>query len=180
MRSPVRGAHSVLREHGTLWVAGEETWQLEGRLHRRWQTTIMLGHLNTPTNQKSPITLWLHEWPDVALSFHCCVGHFVCIFNLGIHVTSSGIFHPILFRYSFDNSFSSSLLCKIHTNWLLDLLDWSSFFFFSLISITFIFLFYILGDIFIFQTFDWFILFWLLYFSWTVYSENTSKLHKKF
>ena len=39
---------------------------------------------------------------------------------------------------------------------MLDFLDWT-FFFPSLVSITFIFLFYILGDIFIFQTFDRFI-----------------------
>lgn len=43
----IRRAHEVLFQHLTLWISGEERWQLEDRLHRRWQATTMMWHLNS-------------------------------------------------------------------------------------------------------------------------------------
>lgn len=42
----IRRAHEVLFQHLTLWISGEERWQLEDSLHRRWQATTMMWHLN--------------------------------------------------------------------------------------------------------------------------------------
>lgn len=60
-------------------------------------------------------------------------------------IVSSGIFYPILSQYSIDNTFpfSGLALCKVHTNRMLDFLDWSLFKIF-LPQLPLIFLFYVL------------------------------------